>query len=101
MEDEKGKSNKVSKERRRRADCQEKKKEKEIAWTNFLGCPLRRDRDERERRGEGRGERKGRDGQGDGEDDGMAWASFLERETVPCWETTTKLGEKRTGDLYK
>jgi len=91
-------------QRRRRADCQEKKKKKEIGWVSSFDYPLRRDRDEREgrREEEREGREEGEEGRARGrEDDGMAWASFLERETVPCWETTTKLGEKRTGDLYK
>ena len=99
MEDEKGKSNKVSKERRStRGLVGEKKSWRERSWNGLDDPPGRREREgegERKKSGKGDGGRKGR------EDDGMAWARFLEWETVPCWETTTKLGEKRTGDLYK
>jgi len=82
----------------RRAES-EKKGARNRVGEELLGCPQRRDGESGARE---RGRREGReDEQRDGEDDGMAWASLLEWETVPCWETTTKLGEKRTGDLYK
>lgn len=78
-----------------------KKKAKKKGSGENLCC----DESERIGRQKGEGER-GKGGRVKGrargrEDDRMAWASFLERESVPCWETTTKLGEKRTGDLYK
>ena len=101
MEDEKGKSHKASKDGCRTRGRSEKGRQKNesgkivglsaVSWQNGWREERRRDGEGRNGRGTGRGR----------EDDGMAWASFLERETVPCWETTTKLGEKRTGDLYK
>ena len=85
---------KVSKERRGDGSVSEK----EAGNSRVSKIYIRSD----EKREEG-AERDGRAGRGGGTGQGgrEAWASFLERETVPCWETTTKLGEKRTGDLYK
>lgn len=95
MEDEKGKSHKVSKEGLSTgADSSEKKTEKKGGQARSVCC----DEAERVGRKGPEGGREGTDGyrgsQGDERTIGMAWASLLEWESVPCWETTTKLGEK-------
>ena len=96
MEDEKGKSHKVSKEGCRRASG-EKKRGRKLSETRFFGSRVatRRREEREEEREEDKGKRtEGTEGRARGrEDDGMAWA-ILEWETVPCWETTTKLGKK-------
>ena len=94
MEDEKGKSNKVSKERRSTRGVPAKKRVKDGRGPPGSAAVTSRSAAASGGGREGGGGRGGR-GEGSSEGDGMAWASFLERETVPCWETTTKLGEKK------